>query len=239
MNKLLRKLIVIITVICLSLGSTMVMAFADEHEPTQEELLAQYYAALAKMTGDEQAALLAKQNEIIAQDNMVFAQIMALKEQFPDGMQWGMEKLYTSPNKGRAMWGQQHACGAFALMVQDMIFGTGRKVNVKQTGILKAVSGRSYQMTLTYYPQTGQYGAWELVGYNGDNPVINQNFEKIWAELRVGDVIADLNHAVVVLTKSPDAITVVEGNSGGKVRWGRRILKESLRKGMQLVESMY
>jgi len=236
MKILIKKIIVFATILSMMFGSMIVNTFADE--PTQEELLAQYYAALAAMTEDEQAALAAKQAEIVAQDNMVYLQLMALKEKFPDGMKWGMEKIYISANKGRMLGGLQHACGAFAVRLQDIVFGTGRKVKVKKTNILSLANG-TYSMHLTYYPQTGQYGAWELDGYNGDNAQINMNFEKIWNELRVGDVVADLNHAVIVLSKTPDSITVAEGNNDGKVRWGRRILKESLRKGLQIVETMY
>ena len=41
-----------------------------------------------------------------------------LKEEFPDGMEWGQEKTYTSPTIGTG-----RACNAFAYMVSDEIFG--------------------------------------------------------------------------------------------------------------------
>lgn len=53
------------------------------------------------------------------------------------------------------------------------------------------------------------------------------SFDKI----KVGDNIRIGNsHSVIVLTKSSDAITVVEGNYNSSVHWDRRITKSSLEK---------
>lgn len=73
--------------------------------------------------------------------------------------------------------------------------------------------------------------------YDGTDSKINSNFEKIWNSLKVGDMIVDANHAAVVLTKNDNSITVVEGNSNGKVAWGRFISKETMKVALYSVYS--
>lgn len=50
-------------------------------------------------------------------------------------------------------------------------------------------------------------------------------------------MIVDANHAAVVLTKNDNSITVVEGNSNGKVAWGRFISKETMKVALYSVYS--
>lgn len=241
-NSIIRRLAIIIMSLTLALGCLTVSAFADE--PTQEELLAQYYAALAAMSNDSSTAEAAKEQEKqikkAAQDASVMAQIMALQAQYPEGMPWDESNVYKTINKGRGNLGVVSACQAFAYLIQDTIF-PGKKVYFKDTGIMKKLfpAGGSFTVSLTYYPDTEDYGCWEIEGYNGDNPVINQSFEKYYSKLRPGDIICDPMHACVIISKDDNYVTVVEGNRGGKVHWGRRISKESLRRGLEYIETVY
>ena len=241
MNRI-KRLLVLVLSLTLIAGSTFVNAYADE--PTQEELLAQYYAALAQMTGDEAAAAQARDAAQIAarqaEDNAVLAKILAQKELFPEGTPWGDANTYKTIAKGHGNSGVVSACQAFSYMLQDSVFG-GKKIYYRETKLLRNFlpNGGQYLLTLNYYPQTGDYGCWELSGYAGDNPVTNQKFEELWNKLRIGDIVNDSYHSVLVIGKTSDRITVVEGNRGGKVHWGRVILKESLRKGLSSVETVY
>lgn len=244
-----NRLFAIILSVVLCIGSTFVSAYADE--PTQEELLAQYYAALAAMSGEDAAAVeaqaAAQQAQAAAkiaaqqaEDNTVLAQILAQKASFPEGTPWGDANTYRTINRGHGNSGVVSACQAFTYLLQDTVF-PGRKVHYKDSRMIRMIlpHGGQYSVGLDYYPQTGDYGCWEIRGYMGDNPAINQKFEEMWNSIRIGDIVNDYNHSVLVIGKTPDRITVVEGNRGGKVHWGRQILKESLRKGLASIETVY
>lgn len=224
------KMLISMMLVCAMMSGIMVSAQAID--ASQAEQLAMYYEAL----GDKENAALYRN---LIQDTQVYQQIMALQALYPEGSKWDESNVYKTISKGRGNSGVVSACQAFAYLVQDNVFGK-KKVSYKRTGLVSAVIGQgSYQITLNYYPETDDYGCWEISGYDGNNAKANQKFEALYAALRVGDIIADSSHMVVVLSKDANGVTVVEGNRGGQVHWGRRILKESLRRGMEAVETVY
>ena len=88
-----------------------------------------------------------------------------------------------------------------------------------------------------YYIQDGIYAKTTIHA----REVNTKNFEKMFNTIRVGDVVSIKNpsHSMVVLTKGPDYITVVEGNYNQTVHWGRKITKEELVSNLFLIESVY
>lgn len=179
------------------------------------------------------------------EDAVILSKILELQALYPQGTAWGMGNTYKTINKGRINGGTVYACQAFAYLVQDYAFGAGHKVKGKATGLEQWVNKNllgvygSWSASLVYYPETGDFGAWEVQGYDGSDPTVNANFEKIYANLRVGDIVQDVYHMVVVLSKDETGITVAEGNNNGMVKYGRRITKESLRRSLIRVETMY
>lgn len=69
----------------------------------------------------------------------------------------------------------------------------------------------------------------------------NSNFDAAFNSLRPGDVISikQPSHSMVILSKNENSITVVEGNYGEKVHWGKVLSKEELRSNLLLIESAY
>ena len=187
----------------------------------------------------------------------IYNKIMALKEIYPQGMKWDESNTYVIPQLAGAKpegWfiiaetGERvpfieanrengwagyvcRACQAFAYTIQDTAFGTGVKIKTYRTGLgdwCIANAGGRY---------TYRKGAWIPEGYVGQDPVVNAKFEDMWNKIQVGDAIVDGNHIMVVLTKADDCVTVVEGNHGGKVNWGRKKTKEQLRISLVYVET--
>lgn len=114
--------------------------------------------------------------EYCPSQEQVYNDIMALKEQYPDGMKWDESNVYTS----QYLNATGRACFAFALIVSDQVFGTA----------------------------PGRYTSGQI------DP----------SGFKVGDIVVysyPSYHAVVVLETHPTYMVVAEGNSGGKVRWGR------------------
>lgn len=250
-----KRFLAVILALVMSM-SLAVMGFAD---PTQEELLAQYYAALAKQQ--------ATQNENVSTENIasatsdskaIYNRIMALKATYPEGMPWDESNTYMlsrksaeakffAENPNTPDWAREdginwvmnnpmRACSAFAYTIQDTVFGRGTYEAVTRTALDPS---QGTQLIAQYYPETKKYGCWEVVGYDGGTPEQRARFEHVYSQIKVGDQLCDGRHAVVVLEKNDKYVTVVEGNSGGKVRWGRKILKESLAKGLYSVITRY
>ena len=65
---------------------------------------------------------------------------------------------------------------------------------------------------------------------------MNEDFERIYEMIKVGDLVSDSNHISMVLSKDETGITVVEGNFNGRVHWDRTIKKDALRKALFTVE---
>ena len=168
----------------------------------------------------------------------IYNKIMALKEIYPDGMKWDESNTYIQPKEENRENGWaglvRRACQAFAYTVQDAVFGSSAKINWYETGLgewcLKNAGGQ-----LVASKETGW--AWVPAGYVGQDAAINAKFEEYWNKIQVGDGIADGNHIMIVLTKADDHVTVVEGNNGGKVKWGRKISKDILRISLCSVET--
>ena len=53
-----------------------------------------------------------------------------LKEQYPDGMEWGLTSSYTSQT---APAGWKDTCAGFVWMISDALFGTDSQINVVTT----------------------------------------------------------------------------------------------------------
>lgn len=215
--------------------------------------LAQYYGALATQSSSSENVT-ASTNDV----SLVTGKIMALKATYPDGTPWGDNTPYTTRSQYPNMSSSATACQAFAYLVQDAAFGT-QKYKRHSTGIgsyvrKKVGAGNGYKLVMgnsRFIPTKSVYSSndpeWDLVMqsnndhawipvypnnvriYDGMDPKINAQFEKMWSQLTVGDMICDANHAAVVLTKNDAGITIVEGNSNSSVKWGRYISKETLR----------
>lgn len=215
--------------------------------------LAQYYSALAAQ-GSSSGKAAASSNDV----SLVTGKIMALQATYPDGTPWGDNTPYTTRSQYPNMRSSATACQAFAYLVQDAAFGT-QKYKRHSTGLSsyirkKVGAGNSYKLVIgnsRFVPTKNTYSSndpeWDLVMqsnndhswiavyannmriYDGMDPKINAQFEKMWSQLTVGDMVCDANHAAVVLTKNDTGITIVEGNSNSSVRWGRYISKETLR----------
>lgn len=146
----------------------------------------------------------------------VYDRIMSLKGTYPEGMGWGMDKSYKSVNSRPWAVSNPVACQAFAYQIQDTVFGA---------------------TTVKFWDTTNVYNKY----YNNAS---YRSFDDIYASIRPGDIIHDYHHSVVVLTKSDNEITVVEGNlsyngTPGIVHWGRSISKDYLRNFLQYVETAY
>lgn len=164
-------------------------------------------------------------------------QILALQATYPEGMKWDESSTYTlakdeKRDNGRAGW-QVTACQAFAYMVQDAVFGTSAAFKMHETGL----ENWMFEYGIGMITQ-GEDG-WYPIGYYGQDASVNAKFEEYWDKIQPGDALADANHIVVVLTKTDDFVTVVEGNYNGTVHWGRMIHKRDLRMILDHVESPY
>ena len=184
----------------------------------------------------------------------IYNKIMALKEIYPQGMKWDESNTYevkayahakpsnwilTNTGKPYVEANRENgytgwvvtACQAFAYTVQDTVFGTGIKIKDRHTGLqdwaMQNAGGSIY---------SGDEG-WVPTGYYGQDAGVNARFEEYWDKIRPGDAIADGMHIVVVLTKSDDRVTVVEGNYNGTVNWGRVIHKRDLKLSLYRVET--
>ena len=159
-----------------------------------------------------------------AKNQEIYNKIMALKEIYPQGMEWDMDNTYIQPkgeNRDNGWAGlTRRACQAFAYTIQDAVFGSSTKFNWYRTGLdewcMANAGGRI----------VSKKGVWIPVGYTGQDPAINAKFEEYWNKIQVGDAIADCNH-----------IAVVEGNFNNMVNWGRKITKEQLRVSLETVET--
>lgn len=197
----------------------------------------------AQTAATVQAAALS--NTQLVQDAAIYAKLMELKEVYPQGTRWNMMATYKTVNKGRINSGTVMGCQAFGYMAQDYAFGKGTKIKGKATGLENWVNKNllakygSWSYGSKYYEETGTNGAVEIIGYDGTDPKVNGNFEKIYANLRVGDLVQSAVHMGIVLSKDDTGITIAEGNYNGSVSWGRRITKESLRRALMRVESAY
>ena len=232
MNKILKKIATFFLAMSLTFSMGMA-AFADE--PTQEELLKQYYAALAKMQGTEQGA-----NQNAAADSslemVVYQKMMALKATFPEGMPYTNDTIYRSTHmKERKFVGA--GCVAFATAIQDNVFDPKAKVKTERT----ALSNWALQHNVGSYTHVD--GVWvplaNGVPYDGNDPVVRASFEKVWNTIRPGDVLNCQLHTFIVLSKDANGITIAEGNYSGKVHWGRTISKEALSRGLMWKQTMY
>ena len=170
-----------------------------------------------------------------AKNQEIYNKIMALKEIYPQGMEWDMDNTYIQPkgeNRDNGWAGlTRRACQAFAYTIQDAVFGSSAKFNWYRTGL------DEWCMTNAGGRIVSEKGVWIPVGYKGQDPAINAKFEEYWNKIQVGDAIADCNHIVIVLTKEDDHVTVVEGNFNHMVNWGRKITKEQLRVSLETVET--
>lgn len=201
---------------------------------TDEALLYNHYL----LCGIKEGRLPYAEAEQDLKNQIIYNKIMALQAIYPDGMKWDESNTYIQPkeeNRDNGWAGlTRRACQAFAYTIQDAVFGSSAKVNWYQTGLddwcIRNAGGQIVASRDTDW-------AWVPVGYVGQDPVINAKFEEYWNKIQVGDGIADGNHIMIVLTKADDHVTVVEGNNGGKVRWGRKIPKDILRISLSSVET--
>lgn len=180
------------------------------------------------------------------EDAAILQKLEEFKATYPEGTPWNFNNTYKTTSKGRINSGTVGSCQSFAYLVQDYVFGPGKKVKGKATGFesyinndIRKANGGTWTASPKFYPETGAVGAWEVAGYDGQDPTVNANFEKIYANLRVGDLIQDAYHISMVISKDDTGVTIAEGNFNGKVHYGRRILKESLRRSLIRIETMY
>lgn len=158
----------------------------------------------------------------------IYNKLMELKEIYPDGTSWDKNTSYIiNTNREKFPIGTEvKGCVAFAFMVQDMALGSYEKMNYHNTGLMK-------------WSLDNSEGKWEAsektdwtfipIGYTGQDPVVNGNFEEYWDNLQVGDAIRDEGHTVIILTKADDYVTVAESNyRGSVVHWGRKIIKKQI-----------
>lgn len=198
---------------------------------------------LMVMVVKESAA--AARNGLAVRDAVVYAKLMELKAMYPDGTPWTMRNTYKTINRGRINSGIVGGCQAFGYFAQDYAFGKGTKIKGRATGLEQWVNKNllakygSWSYGAKFYSETGTVGAVEVAGYDGTDPVVNGNFEKIYANLRVGDLVQSVTHMGIVLSKTDTEITIAEGNFNRGIHWGRRITKESLRRALIRVESAY
>ncbi len=161
--------------------------------------------------------------------------IIALKTKYPEGMAWTTDNKYTYTAKTEADWWKPtftaSGCQAFAYTLQDELLGTNSSTpRTQKTTPLANLYGGGSQWT-----HDGNSGCWVPVGYDGNNETVNNYFDSFWPNIKPGDVLADGIHAFMVMSKSSDSITIVEGNYNGKVHWGRKITKDQLRKGLYCI----
>ena len=139
--------------------------------------------------------------------------IYALRDKYPDGMTWTNQ----TPSPGYrwvfpgSLW-NMGGCAAFAAIIQDETFGSYKDV----PPALQMVNGSTHPSGIAM----------------SDAPY---RWETLWP----GDIIRFSGHSVIVVEKDSDSITIAEGNSGGKVRWGRVISKESVEGYAQYVITRY
>ena len=201
---------------------------------TDEAVLYQHYL----LAGSKEGRLPYELSPQEIRNQEIYNKIMALQAVYPEGMKWDESNTYIQPKEENRENGWaglvRTACQAFAYTIQDAVFGSSAKINWYKTGLddwcIKNAGGRLIASRDTQW-------AWVPKGYAGQDPAINAKFEEYWNKIQVGDGIADGNHIMIVLTKADDHVTVVEGNNGGKVRWGRKISKDILRISLSCVET--
>lgn len=201
---------------------------------TDEAVLYNHYL----LCGIKEGRLPYAEAEQDLKNQIIYNKIMALKEIYPEGMEWDMDNTYIQPQEENRENGwaglTRRACQAFAYTIQDAVFGSSTRFNWYRTGLdtwcVKNAGGQIMASKDTQW-------AWVPVGYAGQDAEINAKFEQYWNKIQVGDAIADSNHIMIVLTKADDHVTVVEGNNGGKVKWGRKISKDILRISLSSIET--
>jgi hypothetical protein len=130
-------------------------------------------------------------------EETAYNRIIALKEYFPDGMEWSLTTGYkpmfgwtTLLSSGQVKEGSYHgqACSGFAVMLSEAAFGG---LPTKQWGV-----------------------------HDGNAADYRDDF-------RVGDTVGYWSgpdaHDVVVLSISASGLVVAEGNNNSKVKWGREV----------------
>lgn len=139
--------------------------------------------------------------------------ILAQKENYPEGMLWSARTpafAYTWGFKGSLI--AMTGCAAFAAIMQDTVFGSIRE------------SEPSWQKVNTDCVYVG----------------FPENSVKYsWSNLYPGDIIRFDGHTVMVLTKGKSSVTVVEGNYGGTVHWGREISRTTIEKSAKYIITRY
>ncbi|MBQ3702500.1 MAG: S-layer homology domain-containing protein [Oscillospiraceae bacterium] len=132
----------------------------------------------------------------------ITAAILALQEEYPDGMTWTNTSqpssyVWVFPGSLVSMSG----CAALAAILQDSVFGTIKEAPVFWQRITTDYETRGMQQSPAPYS---------------------------WDTLWPGDILIFHGHTVLVLEKYDDRITIVEGNNGGKIRWGRTISRDGV-----------
>ncbi len=158
----------------------------------------------------------------ISFDDDICNRIMAMQSEFPEGMEWDFDNVYSSPNRNREVnstLSQCSACQAFAYIVLDRVFGTEVHVAYKDCGFVEWASKR-YTTPGTHVIDVSEYLA--------ENPQLDACKNTYWNNLRSGDLLQYGDHIVVVLRKSGNNVIVAEGNFNGRIHWGREISKDFL-----------
>ena len=139
--------------------------------------------------------------QIITQQEVTEA-LLALQEEYPDGMPWTNESptpAYVWRFKGTLVC--MGGCAAFGAILQDRVFGSIADVPV----------------------------TWQRIKENYKTGGISEcAVPYSWENLWPGDILQFPGHVVIVVEKFEDHITIAEGNFNGQIRWGRTISKNGV-----------
>ena len=148
-----------------------------------------------------------------AESDTITELILEQKDMYPEGMIWTARTpayAYTWGFKGSLI--AMSGCSAFAAILQDTVFGPIRESEP----------------------------SWQRVNANCLYKGMPENSaEYSWSNLYPGDIIRFDGHSVVVLTKGETVVTVVEGNYGGTVHWGREISRTTIEQNARFIITRY
>ncbi len=156
-----------------------------------------------------------------------YDKIVAMKSEFPEGMEWDYDNFYRSPNRKRDtnVGLNASACQAFAYIVFDRIWGTDVYVHYRDMGLL----GWMNRAASSLGPGTHVLDINDFINSGVD---FNTYKNQYWSQIRSGDLLSYGGHIVVVLSNNGNSLTVCEGNyddgHGGRIHWFREISKDYL-----------
>lgn len=127
------------------------------------------------------------------------------------------------------------------IVAMEAKYPTGTPWTNSNTYAWECSWGAAGCMGFAHMMSDAAFGTKQTTGVaTGFRTIEPSDVDNIYDVIRIGDVVrVPSNHSVVVLEKHSDYIVICEGNASGKVRWGRRISKDTILSECTYIETRY